>query len=505
MNAPSPISVGKIYLVGAGPGDPGMLTLRGAECLGRADVVLYDYLVNPQVLAHARSGAEQICLGRHGHTRIWTQEEINQALVEMATAGKTVVRLKGGDPAVFARGAEEAEVLAAHQIPFEVVPGITVALAAGSCAGIPATHHQLASAVALVTGQERGGKESSNLDFQALAKFPGTLVVYMGVTTAERWTADLIAAGKSADTPAAIVRRCSWPDQRTVQTTLGQVADQMKTAGIRPPTIVIIGEVVRLAPTLSWFAQRPLFGSSVLITRPADQMLPLQGMLVELGAEVLQQPAIEISAPADWQPVDERLARLAEFDWLVFSSSNGVRWLLDRLPATGRDLRALGGVRIAAIGPGTAEELARYRLQADLVPDVYRAESLAAALAENAAGKRFLLARASRGREVLSEELTAAGAEVEQVVVYASRDVTTPDADLLARLRAGEIDWITVTSSAIARSLAAMYGADLHHARLVSISPITSGTLRELGYEPAAEATQYDMPGVVAALVQARS
>ena len=526
---------GTVYLVGAGPGDPGLITLRGTACLRKADVVLYDYLANPQLLAYCRPDAERISLGKHGSGRLWSQDEINAALVRLAREGKTVVRLKSGDPVVFARGVEEIDALTAAGIAFEIVPGITAALAAGSYAGIPITHRELASAVALVTGHEDEGKEGPPLDYAALATFPGTLVFYMGVTTAARWSADLIAAGRPRQTPVAVIRRVSFPDQKVWQTTLGDVARFVAETKLRPPVIFVVGEVASLAVTLSWFDKRPLFGQSVLVTRPnlanvvrrsaAGQVPPedFAARLYELGADVLYQPAIEIRPPDDWSAVDAALIRLDEFDWLVFSSSNGVDALLGRLlqsvagivrvPSAGdgtrsvsakqRDLRALGRVKLAAIGSGTAQRLAEYHLHADLIPDEFRAEALAESLAIEAKGKRFLLARASRGREVLAETLTAAGGIVEQVVVYQSSDVEKADPEIAARLKAGRIDWITVSSSAIARSLANLFGDDLRKAKLISISPVTSGTLRELGHEPAAEAKQYTMDGIVAAIVAA--
>ena len=296
------------------------------------------------------------------------------------------MRLKSGDPAVFARGADEIESLVRAGIPFEVVPGITAGLAAGSYAGIPVTHRGLSSAVALVTGHEDDDKAGGSLDYGALARFPGTLVYYMGVTSAPHWTAALVAAGKSADTPAAIVRRCTCPDQTLVLCSLGEVAERLEREAVSPPVVVVVGETVRLAPTLAWFNRRPLFGRRVLVTRAAGQASKLAELLEDQGAGVLLQPAIEIGPPADWGPVDRAIERLSQFDWLVFSSANGVRFLLDRLLASGRDLRALGRVHLAAIGPGTAEELARFHLSADLQPTSFRAESLAAAL--ESAGKR---------------------------------------------------------------------------------------------------------------------
>lgn len=500
MADPTTEKTGIVYLVGAGPGDAGLLTLRGAECLGRADVVLYDYLVNPQVLEHAARDAELVCLGRHGHGRMIPQAEINDRMIRAARAGKRVVRLKGGDPIIFARAAEEIAALAGAGIPFEIVPGITAALAAGSYAGIPVTHRDNASAVALVVGHEQDEKAAEPLDFEALARFPGTLVVYMGVTTARHWSTKLVEHGKSADTPAAIVRRCSFPDQTTIRCTLGTVADEIEVRKMRPPAIVIVGAVAAAESTTCWFTDRPLFGVKVLVTRPVEQNTSLRTRLERLGAEVLVQPAIRIDPPADWRPVDRAIHQLSGYDWVVFSSTNGVQYFLDRMVERGRDMRCFGTAQIAVIGSATAELLAKYRLRADLTPDEFRAEALADALAPQAKDRRFLLVRASRGREVLAEQLTAAGAQVEQIVAYESRDVEEADADVAERLKAGEIDYVTVTSSAIARALAKLFGDALHRARLVSISPVTTATLDELGYTPYAEATTYTMEGVVDAI-----
>ncbi len=494
---------GRVYLVGAGPGDPGLLTLRGRECLERADVVLYDYLVNPVLLQHAPPAAEQICLGQHGRTRIWTQAEIDSELVALAQAGKTVVRLKGGDPVVFAHLAEEIDVLARQGIEFEVVPGITAALAAAAYAGVPITHREMASAVAFVAGQEGGDKDGTPFDYRRLAQFPGTLVIYMGVTTAPHWTAELMQAGMPVDTPALIVRRCSLPDQQTIRCTLGELTQHLVPATrLRPPVVVILGAVAGLPRDAAWFERRPLFGQTVLVTRPAHQAQDLTGPLAELGARVLLQPAIEIREPENWSALDAALGRLADFDWLVFSSVNGVQAVLNRLLHLGHDLRALGRVKLAAIGPATSEALAAYHLRADLQPARFHAEDLAAELVARAAGQRFLLARASRGREVLADELQAAGGQVEQVVVYESADVVVPNPDVLGQLRDGHVDWVTVTSSAIARSLWSLFGAELQRTKLVSISPLTSATLRELGLCPAAEAREATMASVIAAICQ---
>lgn len=494
-------SRGKVFLVGAGPGDPGLVTLRAVECLGSADLILYDYLVNPRLLDHAGPKTRKICLGRHGHGRILSQAEINEQLIAAAQAGQRVVRLKAGDPIIFARAAEEIDALAAAGVPLEIVPGITAAFAAGSYAGIPLTMRDRASAVALVTGHESDDKQTPELDFGELARFPGTLVIYMGLTSAPRWVAALVAAGKSADTPAAIVRRCSWPDQRVVRTTLAQVPAEIESQRLRPPVIVVVGEVTGWETAASWFSDRPLFGKRILVTRALEQIGEFGRQLETLGAEVYLQPAIEIDPPRDYTLLDAAIESLTAFDWVVFSSANGVRYFFERLARLGYDVRRLGGAKLAVIGPGTRQALSHFRLLADLEPAEHRAEALAAALQANAGGKRFLLVRASRGREVLAESLAAAGGDVTQAIAYESSDVTQPDPRIAELLAEGRIDWVTVTSSAIARSLVNLFGEKLRSTRLVSISPITSATLAELGYRVAAEASDYTLDGVVAALL----
>lgn len=494
-------SRGKVYLIGAGPGDPGLLTVRGRQLLERADLVLYDYLVNTRLLQHVRDDAQLECLGRHGHGRLVSQDEVHDRMIAAAKSGLLVARLKGGDPAIFGRITEELAALDGAEIPYEVVPGVTSAQAASSYTGIPLTHRDAASCVAFVTGQQAHARESS-LDMAGLARFPGTLVFYMGVTTAPEWSAELIAHGKPRDTPVAIVRRASWPQQQTTMSTLGELASVLAPGKMRPPAIIIVGEAVAMRAASDWFAARPLVGKTMLVTRPIDQSVSLVESLTELGAAVLVQPAIEIGPPTDWAAADAAIRTLAAFDWLVFSSSNGVQRFFDRLLTHHRlDMRALAGARIAAIGPGTADALAEYRLQADLQPAEYRAESLAEALAPMAKGKRFLLLRASRGREVLSEMIMAAGGEVHQAVVYESRDVEIPDPNIAEALRNGCVDWVTVTSSAIARSLVAMFGQDLARAKLAAISPLTAGVLKEAGFEAAAVPHIYTTAGVVNAIL----
>ena len=397
---------------------------------------------------------------------------------------------------MFGRGADETDALRAAGIPFEIVPGITTGLAVAAYCEIPVTHHADASAVALIAGHEREDKADSTVDLDALARFPGTLVFYMGVGRVAEWSRRLIVSGKPATTPVAIVRWCTRAQQQVYRCTLDTVADEVSERGIRPPAVFVVGNVVRYAPDVSWFAARPLAGVRVLLPGSPRTSNKLKALLDDFGAEVVIQPAIRITEPDDWSPVDEALDNLAGYDWLVFSSANGVDYLLRRLYQRGGDVRQLAGVRLAAMGSGTADRLAEHQLRADLVPDRFVAESLAEALLTESKSRRFLLARASRGRQVLAEQLVRSGALVDQVVVYASCDVEEPDPDVAEQLESGSIGWVAVTSSSAARSLDRLYGRALRSAHIASIGPITSATLIELGYEPALEASPQTAAGL---------
>jgi uroporphyrinogen III methyltransferase/synthase len=496
-----------VFLVGAGPGSPGLLTLRAVECLQQADLILYDKLVPVRLLDHAPAGAARICISELGTCHPERYPHVHRAMIDAARQGKRVVRLKGGDPFLFGRGGEEAEALRQAGIAYEIVPGVTSGLAAAACAGIPLTHRAHASAVALVTGHENPAKPGNSLDWAALARFPGTLVVYMGISRLAVIVQTLIEQGKGPDTPAAVVHWGTTGDQQTVEAPLRDLAAAVQAAGVAAPAVVVIGSVVGLRGQLAWFERRPLFGKRVLVTRPANQAGDLVRRLEQFGAVPLVLPAVEIREPPDWAPVDRALAQLAQYHWLVFTSANGVHALVRRLRHQGRDLRALGALCLAAIGPGTADALRTYYLEPDLVPAEFRSEALAAALKEQAAGRRVLLARADRGRDVLRQELAAVAA-VDQVAVYSQVDAVTPNADVLDRLRRGEIDYVTLTSSNIARALARVLDAPCR-ARLeqgavqaVSISPVTSAAIRELGWPVAAEAAEYTVAGVVDALIQ---
>jgi uroporphyrinogen III methyltransferase/synthase len=417
-----------------------------------------------------------------------------------------VVRLKGGDPFIFGRGGEEAEALRQAGVPYEIVPGVTAAVGAAAYAGIPLTHRAHASAVALVTGHEDPDKPGA-MDWSALARFPGTLVIYMGIARVPQITQALLDHGKDPETPAAVVHWGTTGDQRTIQAPLRELPVAVQQAGLPAPAIIVVGTVVGLRSQLAWVEHRPLFGKRVLVTRPRPQAGDLVRRLERLGAVPFVLPAVDIREPADWTAVDRALADLSGYHWLVFTSANGVHALVRRLRHLGRDLRALGALRLAAIGPGTADALRSYYLEPDLVPAEYRSESLAAALKVQAAGQRVLLARADRGREVLRQEL-AAVAEVHQIAVYAQADAVPADSEELDSLRRGEIDYVTVTSSNIARALVAALDApsrtriEAGQVKLVSISPVTSAAVRELGLPVAAEAKEYTTAGVVDALVQ---
>ncbi|TWT99688.1 Uroporphyrinogen-III C-methyltransferase [Botrimarina colliarenosi] len=506
-SARSSSAAGRVYLVGAGPGDPELLTLAGARRLAEADVVLYDYLANDALLRHAAPHAERVGLGRHGVGKLWTQDEINQRMVAEAQAGRTVVRLKGGDPSVFGRVAEEITALQAAGVEYAIVPGVTTAVAAGAYAGVTITDRDHASCVALVTGHDRrDGDPSGTADFAKLAAFPGTLVVYMGVTNAPEWSRRLIEAGKPADTPVTIVRRCSLPDQQTLHGVLGDLPTILAPKRMRPPLVVVIGAVAGATEDTNWFTSRPLFGKTVLVTRPAGQGGAMAQRLADLGARVLEHPVIAITPPDDPAALDDAIDHLADYSWIAFSSRNGVDVLLTRMQERGRDARSFGGAKIAAIGPATSEALAAWRLHADVVPDEYRAEALAESLREEVTGRRVLLIRASRGRETLAETLREAGAEVDQVVAYQSRDVTTPDEAILEEITAGRVDWITVTSSAIARATTALFGKAIRESptspRFAAISPLTAATLQDVGYEADAVASEYTADGVIDAILK---
>lgn len=500
---------GRVFLVGAGPGDPGLLTLRGRACLEQADLVLYDGLVNPLLLRYSHAKAQRTCrVGGPGERHL-DQDEINRQLIAAAKSGLTVVRLKGGDPFIFGRGSEEAAALAAEGIPFEVVPGITAATGAAVYAGISLTHRDHASAVAFITGHEDPTKAESAVDYESLARFPGTLVFYMGLHRLPQIVERLLAAGKAPSTPAAVVNRATTPRQRVVTATLSQLPDAVAAAKLSPPSLVIVGDCVSVRAQASWFEDRPLFGQVIGITRPEEQADTAIDQAVAMGALPLVIPTIEIGPAPDPSAVDIVLDRLEQFDWLIFTSVNGIHGLLSRLWERGGDVRKLARARLAAIGPSTAAALARYSLRCDIIPDEYRAESLAEKLAPMVQGQRVLWARADRGRDVLPQRLTAAGAVFEQVVVYTNRDVTALPATELAMLERGEVDWIGLSSPSIARNLATLLTPSVRQhlgerTKLCAISPVTAVAATEVGLPITVTASDYTWNGMFAAMTAFR-
>lgn len=526
---------GTVYLVGAGPGDPGLLTLRGLDCLRRADLVLYDGLVNPLILRHTSARAERTCRVERLHGRVLEQSEINARLIAAAREGKTVVRLKGGDPFVFGRGGEEAAALKAAGIPFEVIPGVTAAVAASAYAGISLTHRDFASAVAFVTGHEDpqkkcislksipGGREarcgmpgapetvtveSICLDYHALAAFPGTLVFYMGLHRLPEIVEALLNAGKPGRTPACVISRGTLAAQQTVTAPLEELRAAVQRAQLHAPSLIVVGDCVRQRETLAWFEDRPLFGLTVGVTRPIGQAASAVDRLIELGAQPLLLPTICCEPLDDWTEVDRLLPQLPEFDWLVFTSVNGVRGLLQRLWETGSDLRGLGRAKLAAIGEGTAQALAEQGLRADLVPETFRAEALAEALQPHVRDRRVLWVRASRGRDVLPKQLREAGAQLEELVVYQNTDVEEWPADAQLQLEMGCVDWVCLSSPSIARNFARLLPeAARDHlgtkTKIACISPVTSAAARDAGLPVDAEATVFTWEGLFQAIQSA--
>ncbi len=501
---------GMVYLVGAGPGDPGLLTLRGMECLAAADLVLYDGLVNPLLLRWASGECVRTSRIREDGRRRVPQSEINTRLISAARSGKTVVRLKGGDPFLFGRGSEEASALAAAGIPFEVVPGVTAAIAAGEYAGIALTHREHASAVAFVTGHEDPTKESSLLDYPALARFPGTLVFYMALHRLAVIADSLISAGKPAATPVAVVCRASQPTQQTVTGRLETIADQVAKQGLHPPSLIIIGECVSQRERIAWFEHRPLFGLSIGITRPEGQADPQIERCLQWGAEPVMMPLIEIRPVVDPAPIDSALEQLSSYDWLLFTSINGVESFLGQLWESGRDARALSHVRIACIGPSTAKALEFHHLRADVVPSTYRAESLAEELRQQIPGQNVLWVRANRGRDLLSDELRGAGANVQELIAYQNLDVDHLSDDVLERITSGRLHWIGLSSPSIARRLAGILPEEArsrlgNSTRLAAISPVTAKAAEECGLPIDVVAQEHTWNGIFDAIADMES
>ncbi len=493
---------GIVYLVGAGPGDPGLMTRRSLELIAEADAILYDRLIPPGSLDGAREDCDLRYVGKEPGNPALRQEEIDALLVELGSAGKSVVRLKGGDPFVFGRGGEEAEALQTAGVAFEVVPGVTAGVAATAYAGIPVTHRDAASAVAFVTGHEDPAKAESALDAEGLAAFPGTLVFYMGVKNLPLIADALIAAGRDPAEPAAVVRRGTLPDQQTVTGTLADIAEHVADAGIEPPAITVIGTAVALRETLAWFERRPLHGKRVAVTRARAQASGLAARLRLLGAEVVETPAIRIEPRPIEGAIAAAVSAIADYSLVCLTSPNGVTLLFEALADAGLDARALAGATVAAIGPGTARELERRGVRADVVPPRSIAESLVEALDQTPVdGKRVLIARAGEARDVLPDALRGRGAEIDVVGLY---DTVVEPLSEEQRAALADAEYVTFTSASTVRNLLGSLGderAGLGDARIVSIGPVTSETAREVGLTVDVEAERHDVDGLIDALV----
>ncbi|HEU4393325.1 MAG TPA: uroporphyrinogen-III C-methyltransferase [Solirubrobacterales bacterium] len=534
---------GVVYLVGAGPGDPGLMTARSLELIASADTVFYDRLIPPGALDGAREDAELVYVGKQPQppadgpkTHLYggesahrpgssvPQGETNEGLVAAAKAGKSVVRLKGGDPFVFGRGGEEGEALREAGVEFEVVPGVTAGVAAPAYAGIPVTHRDDASAVAFVTGHEDPAKAESALDWDALARFPGTLVFYMGVKRLAENAAALIAAGRDPGQPAAAIERGTWPEQRTVAATLGTIADAVEREGIRAPALIVVGPVAARHDDLAWLERRPLHGRRVVVTRARAQASGLAATLRDLGADVVELPAIRIEPRIESEEVRRAIASIREYSLLCVTSPNGAHLLFEALaaadqgsndgvsataerqasegaaPASAYDARALAGATVAAIGPGTARALAEHGIAADIVPERFVAEGLVEALAGvEVEGRRVLVARAAEARDILPDALRERGAEVDVVALY---ETVREQPDEAAVEAAQAADYVTFTSSSTVTNLTEALGDRFPTgARIVSIGPVTSETARAAGLSVDVEAERHDIDGLLAALL----
>lgn len=503
MSPNSPQS-GRVYLVGAGPGDPGLLTLRGKACLEQADVVLYDNLANPVLLHYVPSHVERIYVGRCGRGAYAHQDEVNSLIIKKVREGKRVVRLKGGDPFVFGRGGEEAEAIAEAGLSFEIVPGVTSAVAVPAYAGIPVTHRTLASTVALVTGHEDPTKGETFMEWPRLASTDGTLVFLMGMKNLPTIVKQLLAEKKSPDTPVALIRWGTYSRQKTVIGTLETIVDQAKAVHLEPPTVIVVGEVVKLRGSLNWFETRPLFGKRIIVTRARDQASALSELLVAHGGEPVEYPAIEIVPPDDWNELDQSIDRIHEYQWLVFTSVNGVQWFMTRLRRKGLDVRALHRVQVACIGPRTADEAERYGLCADLIPQTFQAEGLIEAMTvKGLTGKRVLLPRAAQAREILPEQLRAFGAKVDVVTAYQARAPRIDIQRIKEDLQREDIHIVTFASSSTVRNFCDAFESKtemkslLDGKVLAAIGPITAQTIEEMGLNPDVVARENTIPSLV--------
>jgi len=499
-----------VYLVGAGPGDPGLLTIKGRECLSRADIIIYDYLANRIFLEYAKDGAELIYVGKKAGCHTISQEEISSLIVDRARKGSVVVRLKGGDPFIFGRGGEEAQELAEAGVDFEVVPGVTSAIAVPAYAGIPLTHRDHTSTVAFITGHEDPTKDGSDIAWDRLATAAGTLVFLMGVGNLPRIAESLMKYGRSSETPVAVIRRGTLPEQRTLVGKLEDIAQLAKENGIKPPAIIVVGDVVGLREELDWFEKRPLFGKRIVVTRAREQASDFLKELTRLGAECIEFPTIEVAPPLSWNELDRSIEALESYQWLLFTSVNGVKYFLMRLEVLGKDVRDLKGLKIGAIGPKTAETWHNLGIRPDLMPDEYRAEGVVASFEEHEIkGTRILLPRAEKAREILPEELRKMGADIDVVPAYRTIRPDHDTGSLREMFKKGGIDMVTFTSSSTVTNFVEMFKEDAQELQkwmarvtIACIGPITAKTAEENGFITNLVPSEYTIESLTDSIVQ---
>ncbi len=498
---------GKVYLIGAGPGDPGLITVKGVECLKGADVVVYDYLVSPRLLAQAQAGAQLIYVGKQASRHALSQEEINGLLIREAGEGKVVARLKGGDPFIFGRGGEEAEALAEAGVSFEVFSGVTSAIAVPAYAGIPLTHRRYSSSVAFITGHEDPSKEDSSIDWAKLSTGAGTLVFLMGMSQLPKILEMLIKHGRDPDTPVALIRWGTMAEQETWEGTLGGLKGELEKREFKPPAVLVVGDVVRLREKLRWFERKPLFGKRILVTRAREQASAFSHLLEGYGAEVLEFPTIEVLPPENWEGLDSAIEHLAGYQWLIFTSANGVDFFMKRLHHLGRDGRDLRGLRICAIGSATAEALMEWGLRPDFVPSEYRAEAILEGFGNmDLRGQRFLLPRAEVAREVLPEEIRRRGGEVDVVTAYRTLKAAGDAQRIKSLLEEKRIHVITFTSSSTVANFTEIFEEEdwqglLENVVIASIGPITAGEAARRGIKTDIQPHEYTIPALAEAIV----
>lgn len=494
-------------MIGAGPGDPGLITVKGLECVKKADVIIYDYLANERILDHRRPDAELIYVGKQGSRHTLPQEDINALIIRKAKEGRIVARLKGGDPFIFGRGGEEAEDLVDSGIPFEVVPGVTAATAVPTYAGIPLTHREHTASVAFVTGHEDPTKPESKVHWDRIATGIGTLVFFMGMKNLQNIVDNLVSHGRSADTPVALIQWGTRTDQRVVTGTLKDIVLKVRQAQLGPPAIIVVGEVVKLREKLNWYEAKPLFGKRIVVTRSRDQASVFAEMLIDRGASPIEFPSIDVVPPASWAELDSALDAVETYQWVIFTSANAVRFFFERLRSRGRDLRVLKGVNICAVGPKTAEALEQHGLKADLIPSEFKAEGVLAALGGvQVKGLRFLIPRAKVAREIIPEKLRELGAEVTVATAYENVRPAA-DVDRVKKLfTEKKIAAVTFTSSSTVHNFVEMLGQKeykslLNGVAVACIGPVTAKTAEEYGMKIDVMPKEYTIPALVEAMV----